>query len=300
LNKKKLKDFVNGKSFYVTLAVCFGVIIVCAGIITMQNTKNITKDNEYAQKDEDYTEQAKPVLVNEELPSIDIDEEESIEMGAGISENISSYEQEVTTANIIETQESESTTTSTEEIIEQQTQVQTQAQTQEETTKEENIEQNIQTVSESNEAEVKEIFLSFNDEENKMQWPVQGQIVMDYSKDHTIYDKTLEQYRVNESISIAAQVGTAVKASAAGTVLSITNDAKKGCSIVLDHGNGWQTTYSQLEQNVPVAQNEVVEAGDVIGGVANPTIYSTALGSHLDFAVSKNGQSVDPKIVLED
>ncbi len=168
MNKKKLKDFVNGKSFYVTLAVCFAVIIVCAGIITMQNTKNITKDNEYAQNDEDYTEQAKPVLVNEELSSIDIDEEESIEMGVGISENISSYEQEVTTANVIETQESESTTTSTEEVIEQQTQ----AQVQEETTKEKNIEQNIQTVSESNEAEVKEIFLSFNDEENKMQWPV--------------------------------------------------------------------------------------------------------------------------------
>lgn len=295
MNKKNLKDFVNGKSFYVTLALCFTVIIVCAGIITMKNTKEISKDDEYAKIDEDYTQQAEPVLVNEEVESINIKESENIEIGVGISESISSHEQEITTNNVIETQES--TTESTKEIIETQTQAQVEVK-QEST--QESTEQNAQVASESNEAEVKEIFLAFDSEENKMQWPIQGQIIMDYSKNHTIYDKTLEQYRVNESISIAAQVGTPVKASAAGTVVSITNDAKKGCSVVLDHGNGWQTTYSQLEQNVPVTQNEIVEAGDVIGGVSNPTIYSTALGSHLDFSVAKSGQSIDPKIVLED
>lgn len=295
MKKKSLKDFVNGKSFYVTLALCFAVIIVCAGIITIKNTNDINKDNQYAEIDEDYTQQAEPVLTNDEPNSINVTQQENIELGVGTSENIPSYQEEATITNVIETQE---TTTGTEEIIENEEQTQAQI-TEDESIEEENIE-DAQVISESNEAVVKEIFLSFDDEENKMQWPVQGQIVMDYSKDHTIYDKTLEQYRVNNSISIATEVGTPVKASARGTVISVTNDAKKGCTLVLDHGNGWQTTYSQLEQNVPVSQNEIVEAGDVIGGIANPTIYSTALGSHLDFSVSRNGETIDPKIVLED
>jgi murein DD-endopeptidase MepM/ murein hydrolase activator NlpD len=147
--------------------------------------------------------------------------------------------------------------------------------------------------------ESKQVFLSFN-ANSKLKWPIKGEIVMDYSKNHTVYDKTLEQYRVNESISIASKLGTPVKAAAAGTVVSISNDNKKGCTVVLDHGNGWQTTYSQLQENVIVDKNQVVDAGDVIGGVGSPTKYSILLGEHLDFEVTKDGQSTDPKMLLVD
>ncbi len=48
-----------------------------------------------------------------------------------------------------------------------------------------------------------------------------------------------------------------------------------------------------------MSENEVVEAGEVIGGIGDPSRYSIMLGNHLDFSVTKDGVSVDPKTILE-
>lgn len=286
LKKKNLKEFLNGKSFYFTLALCFAVIIVCAGVITVRNTNQINNSSDYAEID-DYIPEIEPAVANDEPTTVNILDNNDI--GVGIAEKESLYEQN----QIIESTDSTESSTSSEDIV-----AQTES-TEASIAQNESIETQ-QEVAQQETPVVKEIFLSFDADDSKMQWPVQGQIVMDFSKEHTIYDKTLEQYRVNNSISIATQAGTAVKAAAKGTVLSITNDNKKGYTLVLDHGNGWQTTYSQLEENIPVKQNDIVEAGDVIGGVANPSKYSVALGSHLDFTVTKDGEAVDPKSMLDD
>ncbi len=125
--------------------------------------------------------------------------------------------------------------------------------------------------------------------------PLAGNIVMDYSVDHTIYDATLDQYRTNDHISIGAKKGDSVKASEDGTVESITTDDERGVTVVLNHGNGWQTTYSQLQENVVVKQGDTVKKGQEIGFVADPTKYSVALGEHVDFSIVKDGSTVDPK-----
>jgi murein DD-endopeptidase MepM/ murein hydrolase activator NlpD len=67
---------------------------------------------------------------------------------------------------------------------------------------------------------------------------------------------------------------------------------------VLDHGNGWRTTYSQLQDNVLVSMDDVVTSGQIIGGVGEPSIYSVLLGSHVDFGVSRDDVPVDPADVL--
>lgn len=125
-------------------------------------------------------------------------------------------------------------------------------------------------------------------------WPVSGNIVMDYSVDHGIFDATLNQYRTNDSVCISANEGTNVKASAAGTVTSIITDSKNGLSVVIDHGNGWETTYGQLK-DISVSEGSMVNKGQVIGSIAAPSKYSVLLGSHLDFTVSYNDDTVDPK-----
>lgn len=45
-------------------------------------------------------------------------------------------------------------------------------------------------------------------------WPLEGDIVMDFSSDALVYDATLEQYRTNDCICISASQGTPVKAAA--------------------------------------------------------------------------------------
>ncbi len=84
--------------------------------------------------------------------------------------------------------------------------------------------------------------------------PLAGNIVMDYSADHAIYDATLDQYRTNDHISIGAKKGESVKASEDGTVESVKTDDERGITVVLNHGNGWQTTYSQLQEDVVVKE----------------------------------------------
>ena len=136
------------------------------------------------------------------------------------------------------------------------------------------------------------------EEGDKMAWPVTGEVVMAYSMDHVIYDKTLDQYRTNDSIAIAAALGTEVRAAASGTVVEVTSSRESGKTVVVDHGNGWQTTYSQLQGNVPVEVGSVVKEGQIVGGVGEPSLYSVLLGSHLEFSVARDGVAVNPKDVL--
>lgn len=140
--------------------------------------------------------------------------------------------------------------------------------------------------------------LSLFDDSQEMAWPVSGQIVMDYSKDTGIYDRTLEQYRTNDSICISADIGTEVCAAADGIITAITNDRISGVTVSVDHGNGWSSTYSQLNENLAVSEGEAVHKGDKIGVVANPTNYSVALGPHLEFSVLNDDSPTDPKLVL--
>ncbi|WP_346960614.1 M23 family metallopeptidase [uncultured Arthrobacter sp.] len=89
----------------------------------------------------------------------------------------------------------------------------------------------------------------------------------------------------------AAQCGTAVRAAASGTVtFSGWHPYGGGNRVVIDHGNGLETTYNHLESsNVRVGQQ--VSRGDVVA-MSGTTGAST--GCHLHFEVMVNGEVVDP------
>lgn len=168
--------------------------------------------------------------------------------------------------------------------------------------KEETKEQTTEQITSSKPTETSDIkesasIKNFSDGD-EMDWPVEGKILMDYSTESAIYDRTLEQYRTNDSICISASLGTEVCASADGTVASITKDNEKGVTVAIDHGNGWLSTYSQLQDNLAVSEGQTVFRGNKIGTVAEPTKYKAAIGPHLDFSVFKNETSTDPKLVL--
>lgn len=128
-------------------------------------------------------------------------------------------------------------------------------------------------------------------------YPVEGKIVLPYSADHAIYDPTLDQYRTNTSVSLAAAEGTQVKAAAEGTVKAVLQDTEAGNRIVIAHNGDWLTTYGQLA--VSVKEGDRVEKGQTIGQVTAPTKYGAALGTHLEFAMEKAGEPVDPAKAVE-
>ena len=141
------------------------------------------------------------------------------------------------------------------------------------------------------------VFSVFTGNEN-MGWPVRGEIVMGFSVDRLIHDVTLNQFRTNDKISISANIGTQVRAASDGVVRSVTNDRRLGNTVVIEHGNGWFTTYSQLQDHILVEEGDVVTKDQVIGGVGEPSIFYTLLGSHLSFRVTRDGTAVNPLIVL--
>jgi murein DD-endopeptidase MepM/ murein hydrolase activator NlpD len=140
-------------------------------------------------------------------------------------------------------------------------------------------------------------FVEFT-ENDDMHWPVLGEIFMDFSMDAHIFDITLDQWRVNDSISIRANRGEAVRAAAAGVVNSVENTPQCGTVVVIDHGKGWNTTYRQLDPQGTVAVGDVVSRGQIIGNVGTPSIFAGELGYHIGFNVQNHGNAINPHMIL--
>ena len=87
--------------------------------------------------------------------------------------------------------------------------------------------------------------------------------------------------------------------ASSGTVLSVKNDDMMGTTVVIDHGDGYQTTYANLQAKPTVEAGEAVSAGQIIGAVGTTAAAESAQGPHLHFSVALNGDIVDPNEYLE-
>lgn len=139
--------------------------------------------------------------------------------------------------------------------------------------------------------------LSFSAETDQLLWPIAGNILMDYSMDKTVYFSTLDQYKYNPAIIIEGSVDQNVLSAASGKVLSIENVDETGTTITMDIGSGYQVIYGQLKEPA-VQQGDYVQAGALIGYVAEPTRFYSKEGSNLYFQVLKDGESINPKELL--
>ncbi len=130
-------------------------------------------------------------------------------------------------------------------------------------------------------------------ESSLMEWPVNGQVVLDYNMDNTVYFPTLNVYKLNPAIAISSEVGSPVAAVANGKIVSVVNNEETGQTVTVDMGNGYQAVYGQLK-DVPFQTEEYVSAGSVLGYISEPTKYYTKEGANLYFALSKDGVPLDP------
>ncbi len=134
-------------------------------------------------------------------------------------------------------------------------------------------------------------------ESDKLLWPINGSVCMNFSMDQTVYFQTLDQYKYNPALIIAGAVGDQVIAGAPGLVKSIDVTAETGTTINIDLGNGYELFYGQLKE-VPVKTGDYVEAKTVLGYVSEPTKYYSVEGANVYFEMRKDGQPIDPKEYL--
>ena len=130
-------------------------------------------------------------------------------------------------------------------------------------------------------------------EETQMEWPVNGNILLDYNMDQTVYFPTLDQYKLSPAISVKAVEGAPVLASVQGTVYEIEENVQTGTTVTMELGSGYQAIYGQLK-DLAVEEGQTVEKGTVIGYIAAPTKYYSEEGSNLYFAMKKDGEPIDP------
>jgi len=129
-------------------------------------------------------------------------------------------------------------------------------------------------------------------------FPVEGNIIMEYSMDMPIYWKTLDQYMVHGGIDIASEAGTPVQACAGGTVTKIEKDDGMGVTVEINHGNDLISVYSNLATDGLIELGEVITQGTVIGKVGQSAMFEFESPDHLHFEMKKNGEHVDPSDYL--
>lgn len=95
-------------------------------------------------------------------------------------------------------------------------------------------------------------------------------------------------------IDIDARTGDPIKAAADGVVSFSGIKPGYGNTVIVDHGNGYQTLYAHNQKNF-VRVGDPVRAGHVLGTVGSS---GRSTGSHLHFEVHVDGRPVNPTAYL--
>lgn len=99
---------------------------------------------------------------------------------------------------------------------------------------------------------------------------------------------------LHNGMDFGANTGTPVKSVLPGTVTYAEYHQYGGLRIVVDHGDGTETTYNHLNE-ILVDVGQVVGADEVIGTVGST---GNSTGPHLHFEMMRNGEYVDPAPLL--
>lgn len=103
-------------------------------------------------------------------------------------------------------------------------------------------------------------------------------------------DPFLGRLALHAGIDFQADVGTTVRATGGGKVISAGYSGGYGNMVEIDHGQGITTRFGHLS-TILVSVGDQVEAGDVIGR-AGSTGRST--GPHIHYEVRRDGEAIDP------
>jgi murein DD-endopeptidase MepM/ murein hydrolase activator NlpD len=128
-------------------------------------------------------------------------------------------------------------------------------------------------------------------EPQSLRFPVEFQYISSGFSFHR-YHPILHEYRPHVGIDLAAHYGTPVKAISDGRIETAGWCGELGRCVKIDHEAGMVSIYGHLSEITPGLQaGNPVRVGEVIGRVGSSGLST---GSHLHFAIEKNGQFVNP------
>jgi murein DD-endopeptidase MepM/ murein hydrolase activator NlpD len=123
----------------------------------------------------------------------------------------------------------------------------------------------------------------------RMAWPAPGKVLRGYT--------AAGRKNAHTGIDLAGELGSPVRAAAAGKVVFAGFEPKKfGNIVVIDHGRGWHTAYAKL-QKVTVKKGDRAKAGERVGLLGNT---GETPRTELHFEVRRYTLPVDPELLLPD
>ena len=124
--------------------------------------------------------------------------------------------------------------------------------------------------------------------------PLSGSVTTLYAMDSLSYNETTRDWRVHNGVDYPGELGDPVSAADDGTVISVREDDSLGTTVVLRHTGGYETTYQNLEESVPVQLGDKVVLGQTIGSVGATALTESAIGPHVHFSVAYQDMPMDP------
>ena len=129
--------------------------------------------------------------------------------------------------------------------------------------------------------------------------PVAGEIITDFAKESLVYSKTLDEWTTHLGIDIKADKTSSVVASEDGVVKSVKSDPRYGLTVILSHGDGYETLYANLQTADFVKEGDTVSKNQTIGTVGETSSFEISDPPHLHFEMFKDGENVNPTTLMK-
>ena len=133
----------------------------------------------------------------------------------------------------------------------------------------------------------------------KWLWPTQGEVLETFSVKKLTYNAALGDWRAHTGIDIAARAGDPVASASAGTVVAVKDDPVLGRTVTVESSGGLRAVYGNLAEETSVSSGDHVDPGQVIGAVGQTAAGESHDTAWLHFAVEKNGKPRNPTKYLE-
>jgi murein DD-endopeptidase MepM/ murein hydrolase activator NlpD len=104
------------------------------------------------------------------------------------------------------------------------------------------------------------------------------------------------QEQFHPGIDIAGAERTPIVAPAKGTVVFVGKEGALGMTVRIRHDSVYETTYGHLKK-AAVKKGQRVDQGDVVGYMGNS---GRSTGTHLHYAIEKNGKNINPFPYMKD
>ena len=295
MKRNRIRRFFQQKQYAIASLVLFAAIAGMTGIYVSNKITDERQEEEMAQKEAELSEAAE--REREELAAL---EQQETNPFADMTKDTQEDTESVSSIIKPESQTGEQTSEQDENGTQSGTDTQEENKTQEDTrnTDQTNADDQETQTDQSQEKKAKDTAAKAKAElhfspESDLGWPLQGDVILNYSMDQTVYFATLEQYKYNPAIIIAGKVNDPVNAAATGKITDISTNEETGVTVTMDLGDGYSAVYGQLKE-VLYKEGAAVEVGNAIGYIAEPTKYYSVEGSNLYFELQKDGEPVNP------